>query len=292
MKKISRYKLFLLILLLALLLIIPISNTILTKRQTTNTKAADASEKIKISLTANTTSAEINQPITIDLRTTIDNPIHTESIVAYAVGIKIPKPFIVNLPTIFHAPFTFKNSEVVDKGDYYEVQLIAANKQNEPIILQNNSMLASFTITSSRPVSTSLEFTKGLSYPSIIDSQGIEKLDHTDLPSISVFIGNPTPANTSTPTTPPINTPQPTDSPTPTIANTSAPTPTAGLCPNFSQGNANCDSEGKITLGDFICWRYEFINQQVANGCRKADFDEDGKVTLLDFMIWRTTFIN
>ncbi|MDP4011377.1 MAG: hypothetical protein Q8P72_04080 [Candidatus Roizmanbacteria bacterium] len=336
------HKILIYILLSALLLIIPISNMLLSKRQTTKTRAESTSNFIKLKLTTDTNSEEINKPLTIAVRAAIDNSSQTLSILAYAVGIKIPKPLIVNSPLVFNAPFIFTNSEIVDKGTYYEIQFIAANKQSEPYILQNDTKLASFTVTSSSPVTTSIEFVKRLSYPSIIDSEGTEKLGQTSLTGITVSILALTPTNiptlsptitptptptmtftvtptktplpTQTPTMTPTLTPTPpsisaTPTPTPTLTPTNTPistatiapiltytpTPNIDSCPNFSKGNANCDPEGKVNLIDFICWRYEYINNKVAASCgggehKRADFNQDNTVTLFDFAIWLATF--
>ena len=150
------HKILIYILLAALLLVIPISNMLLSKRQTTKTRAESTSDLIKLQLTTDANSAEINKPLTIAVRAMIDDPSQTSSILAYAVGIKIPKSLIVNAPPVFHVPLAFKNSEIVDKGTYFEIQLIAANKQSEPYILQNGTVLVSFTVTSSSPATTSL----------------------------------------------------------------------------------------------------------------------------------------
>ncbi|MDP4011091.1 MAG: hypothetical protein Q8P72_02575 [Candidatus Roizmanbacteria bacterium] len=83
--------------------------------------------------------------------------------------------------------------------------------------------------------------------------------------------------------------------PTPTPTATNTPTPTTAPCPNFAKGNANCDPQGSISLADFACWRYEYINHKVADGCggaqkKSADFNSSNSVTLFDFAIWRSSY--
>ncbi len=73
------------------------------------------------------------------------------------------------------------------------------------------------------------------------------------------------------------------------------PTPTIDPCPNFAKGNANCDPQGSITLADFACWRYEYINHEVEDGCggaqkKSADFNSSNSVTLFDFAISRSSY--
>ena len=91
---------------------------------------------------------------------------------------------------------------------------------------------------------------------------------------------------------PPTNTPvPPTNTPIPPTA-TNTPIPTIDTCPNFASGNASCDADGKVTLADFACWRYDFVHGSTATNCRRADFNNDTNVTLYDFAIWRSGFIN
>ena len=92
----------------------------------------------------------------------------------------------------------------------------------------------------------------------------------------------------------PTNTPVPptaTFTPVPPTA-TKTPVPTIDTCPNFASGNANCSPDGKVSLADFACWRYDFVHGSTATNCRRADFNNDTNVTLYDFAIWRSGFIN
>jgi hypothetical protein len=69
-------------------------------------------------------------------------------------------------------------------------------------------------------------------------------------------------------------------------------TPTSDPCPQFAQGNANCDSV--ISTADYQCFKANFSAQKIGltptppGSCvRLADFNSDGYVNLLDFAIWR-----
>lgn len=68
---------------------------------------------------------------------------------------------------------------------------------------------------------------------------------------------------------------------------TTEPQPTVDVCPNFSKGNATCDSEGTINIEDYVCWKSNFLQKlrgetpATTVKCKKvADFNESGKVTL------------
>lgn len=83
----------------------------------------------------------------------------------------------------------------------------------------------------------------------------------------------------------------------PTPIPTSTHTPTSDPCPSFTSGNADCSLDGHITLVDFACFRYEYINHKVSDNCggvqhKSADFNNSNSVTLFDFAIWRSSYIN
>lgn len=120
---------------------------------------------------------------------------------------------------------------------------------------------------------------------------------NTPVPPTATPTFTVTPTHTPSPTNTPIptHTPIPIDSPIPTAADTSIPTPTTDTCPHFSQGNADCSSDGIIGLMDFVCWRYEFINKIVADNCggdqhKSADFNQNNNTDLFDFVIWLAGF--
>lgn len=125
----------------------------------------------------------------------------------------------------------------------------------------------------------------------------IESPTHTLTPTLTpIATLTPLPSPSLTPTTAPGRdlTITPTRTPTPTLTiapiatATSVPTPEA--CPNFQNGNANCDIAGVIDIQDYLCWMGEFQTGTAPAGCTSADFDGTGGVTIVDYAIWARSY--
>lgn len=103
---------------------------------------------------------------------------------------------------------------------------------------------------------------------------------------------SPTLTLTPTPTLTPIPS-QPTAEPSPPSA-TLTPLPTTSTChAPATRQTGDADNDNCATVGDFIVWKFEFIEEAAGRTtARQSNFDDDDRISVGDFIIWKNTFIN